>query len=67
MSLTGMMTPVYALKMMITIDTGTVVCSIVLESDPTMRKNIDTVNMVVNMKRMYVKKAPPLRRRLVMK
>jgi len=50
-----------------TIELGTIDCSTVLESDPTVRKNIDMVNIVMIMNNKYVKKASADLRRLVMK
>lgn len=52
---------------MITIEQGIIVCSIVLDNDPTVLKYIDIVNMVVNMNSKYVKKALAVLRKFVMK
>jgi hypothetical protein len=49
------------------IELGTIDCSCVLESDPTVRKYIDMVKMVTTMINKYVKKARADLRRLVMK
>jgi hypothetical protein len=53
--------------MMMTIEQGTIVCSIVFESEPTVLKNIDMVKTVAKMKRRYVKNALAVLRRFVMK
>jgi hypothetical protein len=52
---------------MMTIEQGIIVCSIVLESEPTVLKYSDIVNIVTNMNSRYVKKALAVLLRLVMK
>lgn len=61
------MNPAYMMHSSDRIETGVIVDSLVLETDPTTRKSIDIVTRLANMNSQYVKKADPVLRRLAKK
>jgi len=61
------MKPVYMIQREIVITTCVIVCSLVLEMDPTIRNNIDIVTMLASMKTKYMNNAAAVLRKLARK
>jgi hypothetical protein len=51
----------------VSVATGAMVCSLVLDRDPIMRKNMDMVRIIINEKRRYVNHADTVRFKFVIK